>query len=594
MRGRLGAVVSGRRAAAGRRPGTPWRVVGPVTVLLGLLLAAACEGPDGNSGEAGPGDADPGDTEVGRRPDSGPRGGTAAVGVPARATTVLPPLAAAALDFEIGGQLFLGLNHATWGDGALRYEPGHAMGLARSWRAQGATLVYTLETSRRWSDGRPVRAADVVFTYELLRDTSLALPLSSTAERLDSVVARDDSTVAFHFDRPYPGMLFDTGVGILPEHVYGPLPRERLAGGMPGLETAEPSRFVASGPFTLAEWRPADRVVLARNPEGAVDAALDRVAIRVLPEEGSRAAALRVGELDLALLDSFRGAARLGAEPGVRVGRIPQRGYDYIAWNPGSHPAFADVRVRRALALAIDRAGILRALEMEAFAEPAWGPYGSLFDALRAPPPHEPLHDADEARRLLDAAGWRDADGDGVRERAGRELAFDLRVPAGNERREGAAEIIERQLAAVGARVTLRREEFNALFGRAMAREYQAALLGWQVGLDPDISPFWSEPASPLNVVGFDDPRVRAAIDSARHRPTAEGAAPYWRRAGAEVAAAYPYAFLWFFDLPVAIGARLRGVELGVTGWGQGMHRWWIDPAEEDREDGGAGEGGGI
>lgn len=555
-----------------------------IAAALGLLLAG-CGAGDGGSGAASRGD---GVREAVRR------GGTAAVGVPAGATTVLPPLAAAALDFEIGGQLFLGLNYATWEDDGLRYEPGHPMGLARSWRIDGATLVYALETARRWSDGRPVRAADVVFTYGLLRDTALALPLSSTAERLDSVVARNDSTVAFHFDRAYPGMLFDTGVGILPSHVYGDLPRESFRGGMPGLEPGRPQAFVASGPLTLSGWEPGDRIELARNPASSPEPLLDRVVIRVLPDAGSRAAALRAGELDLALLDSFRRAARLDEEPELGVGRIPQRGYDYIAWNPGSHPAFSDVRVRRALSLAIDRSAILRALDMQRFAEPAWGPYGSLFDALRAPPPHEPLYDPDGARRLLDTAGWRDADGDGVREREGRDLAFDLRVPVGNERREAAAQIIERQLAAVGARVALRREEFNALFGRAMAREYEAVLLGWQVGLDPDISPFWSEPRSPLNVVGFEDPVVRAAIDSARSRPTAAAAAPYWRRAAARVAAAYPYAFLWFFDLPVAVRSRLRGVDLEVTGWGQGMHRWWLDPGAEEGSGaaGAAGAGG--
>ncbi len=536
---------------------------------LALLCALACGGDRAPS-------PDPGGEPVSDTAEVAvERGGTAVVGTAAAATTLLPPLSAAALDFELGGSLFLGLNYGEWEDGEFRYRPGHELSLSREWRldAERATLTYALDTGKRWSDGRPVTAEDVVFTYGLLADTTLALPLSSTADRVDSVVARNDSTVVFHFDGAYPGMLFDTGVGLLPAHVYAPMPRERLTGGMPGLE--RPESLVVSGPLRLEEWRPTERITLARNPASASPARLDRVVLRVIPDEVTRATELRAGALDFAQLNSFRQARSL-SEDGITIGRIPQRGYDYIAWNPGSHPAFDQPRARQALSLAIDREGLIAALDMEGFAEPAWGPYGSLFAALRGPPPREPLYDADAARRLLASAGWSDEDGDGVRERDGVELSFVLRYPAGNDRRAAAAEILQRSFAEVGARVEVRQEEFNALMGRAFAREYEAVLLGWQVGLEPDISMFWRDPASPLNVVAFEDVATQAQVDSALARRSHEEAGPYWRRAGESIAAAYPYAFLWYFDLPVAVGPRLRGVDVGVTGWGPGLYRWWI------------------
>jgi len=380
----------------------------------------------------------------------------------------------------------------------------------------------------------------------------------------------------FDFDAAYPGMLFDTGVGILPEHLYGEIPRDRLTGGMPLLPEGE-EPLVGSGPYVVSVWKPGDRIELVKNPLSAHPATLDRLVIRVVPEETTRLAELRAGSLDAAQINDF-GNVQRAVDTGMTVLASPQRGFDYIAFNPGGHPAFGERSVRQALSLAIDREAIIDALDMSGYAEPAWGPYGSLFSSLRAPPPHEPLLDLALARRLLDEDGWVDSDGDGVRDRAGVALAFELAVPAGNLRRESAAEILEQEFAGLGVDVTLRPQEFNSLFGRVIAGDYEAALMGWQVGLDPDISPFWADSGSPLNVVSFDDASVRAAIDSARAQPDEVRAAPYWRAAGAGIAGQYPYAFLWFFDLPLVVGPRLRGVEVAPTGWGATTGSWSIAP----------------
>ena len=400
---------------------------------------------------------------------------------------------------------------------------------------------------------------------------------------MDSVTARGDSAVAFHFARRYPGMLFDTGVGILPEHVYGGIPPAdfgRVAGsaaGRAGRDSAAAGRGapVVSGPFRLAEWRRGDRLVLVRNTRAPAPARLDTLVLRVLPEEATRLAELRTGGLDMARVESFGEAAGLREASGFSVEAVPDRAYDYVAWNPEGHRAFGDVRVRRALSLALDRRQMLAALDMTPFAEPAAGPYGPLFPELARDLP-ETDRDLDRARRLLDEAGWVRAPEDGLRRKGGRRLAFDLLVPAGSDRRTTAAVMLQEQLSRVGVELRVRTREFNALFERVRAGEYEAALLGWQVGLDPDISPFWYEPSSPLNVVGFDSPRVRALMDSALAAPTAQTAAPYWRRAGREIAEAHPYAFLWYFDLLWAVGPRLEGVDVGVSGFAANAGRWWI------------------
>jgi len=534
------------------------------TLAVLAIVAAGC-------GEA---------TDIREHADEKPEsGGTAVVGVASGATTILPALAAAALDFELGGNLFLPLNSASWKDGGLRYEAPHPLALARGWTFgnDSSSLTYTLDTSHRWSDGQPVRAHDVVFTYQLLSDTVLALPLSSTTERLDSVVVVNDSTVTFFFAQPYPGMLFDTGVGIIPEHVYGTVPHEEMRG-MPRYEGSA-EKFVVSGPYALAEWQPTDRIILDRNPTSVAQPHLDRIVIRVLPEETAREAEIRSGGLDVAQVNSFRAAQRLDRDTTIQILRIQQRGFDYIAWNPAAHPAFTDHRVRRALSLALDRSSLIEALDMRDYAEPAFGPYGSLFPQLASSPPESLPFDPARAEALLDEAGWVDSDDDGVREKDDVPLSFTLSTTAGNERREAAVQIVQSQLANVGVHAEVRVEEFRSLLGRAMARDYEAALLGWQIGLDPDISMFWVDAESPFNLVGFVDHEVSALIDSAQSQATSESAAPYWRDAARRIASEYPYAWLWFFDMPLAVGPRLRGVDADVTGFGAGMSVWWI-PAD--------------
>ncbi len=560
----------------GRGPRRPPALLAVLSTLL-CVAPLACEGP-GAGGEDG---------------DEGQRGGAAVVGVSTGVGTVLPPLAQTSLDGEVSGLLFPGLSRARWEEGRLAFRADHPLALAEGWSfgPDSSTVTFRLEPGLTWSDGTALTAADAAFTYRLLGNPDAALPFAYVTRRMDSVTASGDSAVTFRFARRYPGMLFDASVGLLPEHVYGDVPPEEfmeLAGradrrgagaGGDGDETGQGAGGpVVSGPFRLAEWSRGERLLLVRNPRGPVDPRLDTLVFRVLPEEGTRIAGLRSGNVDMARIESFRRASRLADREGFQVHRMRRRAYDYIAWNPEGHPAFSEPGVREALSLAIDRRAVLEALQMEPWAEPAAGPYGPLFPQLRVEP-EAPLHDRDRARNLLEKAGWTlpgEAGEDAVRTKAGRELSFELATQAGSDRRTAAVELIRSQLAEVGVRARVRTQEFNSLFARMRSGDYEAALLGWQIGLNPDISQFWYRPDAPLNVVAYDDARVRALMDSARAAATREDAAPHWRRAAREIASDHPYAFLWYFDVLWASGPRLRGVEVDVLGFARNAHEWWV------------------
>ncbi len=429
--------------------------------------------------------------EAGREPE------TLAIAIDWEVTHPLPVLESNANESEINGLLYLTLNSARWEGGRLEYLVNDRS-LSRGWSfsPDSTTLTYELRPDAVWSDGEPITSRDVVFTYDLVRDTTVGSVYGFVWQQIDSIVPRDEHHVTFHFDRRYPGMLFHSGLGIVPAHVYAPY----LAEGHSLSEhpaVAEPdSALVVSGPYRVAELRRGERLVLEANP-GAFTGrpATERVVFRVLPEATTRMVELRDGRVHVVDPVPEMRAAELAAEPGLRIETVEDRYFDYIAWNGERFEPFADPAIRRALSLGIDRAAILEGLGIEDYAHPAANPYPPIFsDRIRPdvrPDPYRP----DSARAILAAAGWTDDDGDGILDRDGRPFRFTLLTQAGNDRREDAAEILQAQYRRIGIDMAVRTLEFTTLQGAVFdRRDYQAALFGWSVGLEPDYLEQWFWP----------------------------------------------------------------------------------------------------
>jgi peptide/nickel transport system substrate-binding protein len=420
----------------------------------------------------------------------------------------------------------------------------------------------------------------VVWTYRMLADTTVASARQEDVAQIDSVVAENDSTVTFHFRRRYPEMLFATSIGIAPKHVYA-------AAGPGGLRThpamTDPERgLVVSGPFRVGAWKRGTSITLVPNLHFAPRPFLDRIVILVIPEATTRLVELRNGTADLVRGISFDQVPEIrawDARHRVRFEREEKRFWEYLAWNPAAHPAFADPQVRRALGMALDVPGIIRALRMEEFAVPAAGPYSPIFRDLYDPAHMRPLpFDTAGARRILDARGWRDADGDGVREKNGRPLRFTLLTNAGNARRNDVTQIIQQQWKRIGVDARLRQMETVTFLNSIPARKYEAALGSWQVQLNPDLSALFRSGA-PLNAVAYRDPETDRMMDRALAQPTAAQADPLWRAVAERIVQDQPYTWLYYYDQLTAVTDRLRGVRIDVYGAYQNAWEWWIPRA---------------
>jgi peptide/nickel transport system substrate-binding protein len=547
------------------------RVVHPtiraaVGLLAGLAVLTGCPG-----------------ERAERVPAEAQRGGTVIVVEGADMDKPMPLISESSLDNQLQGLIYRPLLQGWWEDGELHYltYDQNPMALARSYEFFGpdsASLRYRLVSDARWSDGQPITADDVVWTLTMQGDERVASPRQDFNRQIREVVAEDDSTVVVHFQRRYPEMFFHSAGTIAPRHVYVDADPAQLRS-HPAVTDPAGGRMVVSGPYMIGQWVRGQRVTLVPNPQWEPQSLLERVVFRVIPEQTTRMIELQTGNVDIMGPIPFEQLDLIRRQNHLRVETREKRFYDYIGYNPRAHDFFADRDIRRALGLAIDHEGLIRALQMEDYAIPAGGPYAPIFRRLYDPEAHAPLpHDPEQARQILAAKGWEPGP-DGILRKDGRPFRFTLTTNAGNQRRADVAQIVQQQWRRLGVDARIQIIEFNTFVERQRTRDFEAAVAGWGVGLSPDLQDIWGDPDLPFNSVSYDNPQVRQLIQQATAQPTQEAAAPYWRQAAALIVADQPYTWLYYFDEPVGINERVRGTVINTLSAYQNMWEWWVTDA---------------
>jgi peptide/nickel transport system substrate-binding protein len=388
--------------------------------------------------------------------------------------------------------------------------------LATSWEQPDAlTWVFHLRDGVRFQDGRPLEAADVVWTIESLIDSKLAGLITSKSgafAAVDRAEARDRLTVVVHMKRPEAGLLFNMSDGL-----FGVVPRG--AGGDFGLHP------VGSGPYRFVSQVQDKEVVLERfggcwsdgsgGPGQRPRTDIRRLQFNVVPDTITSALELQKGSADAAsnvLTPDMVYALR--NSPGVETANGPGSNVWYLNFNV-EDPSLRDKRVRQAIALAMDRPAIVTAL---------WRGHARLADSL-LPPGHwaaasvadsaQYAHDPARAQALLQEAGFA-ADRDGIR------LRLTLKISTDETTRLLAA-VLQQQMRAAGIALNIRAAEFGTFYADVTRGAFQMYVLKW-VGSneDPDIFRYMyasdSFPPKGANRGHY----VNARIDSLLARAAAE------------------------------------------------------------------------
>jgi peptide/nickel transport system substrate-binding protein len=310
---------------------------------------------------------------------------------------------------------------------------------------------------------------------------------------------------------------------------------------------------------------------------------LERLVWRVIPENSAQLTEIRVGEVDLALQPPPADIRSTAERDGIRMVQKPSRQFSFIVWN-GRRAPLDDARVRRALALAIDRSEILAGLR-DGLGQPGVGPIAPFHWAFAdhlAPLPFAP----DSARALLAAAGIRDTDGDGrVELPGGADFELEFKHYAGTSVSRDIAEAVRADLAAVGVDVSPRPVELTTLFADVTSqdRRFDMALLGWNADFRIDLRDLFHSEAvgGPYQFGSYANPELDSLLDRAGEALSREVAAPAWHRVQEILLREQPWTVIYYQTDAFLARERVRAIDMDIRGALVNVTDWWVEPRQD-------------
>lgn len=466
--------------------------------------------------------------------------------------------------------------------------------LAESWKISedGLSFRFKLREELKFSDGHPLTAEDVVFSFKLIMNEQIDAPqLRAYYNKIASVKALDKYTIVFRFKEPYFESLSLAGsMSILPKHFYQSYMNN------PDSLNQSKGLLLGSGPYRLSDpkgWTPDEgKVELERNPRywGAVNPALDRIMWKVIQNDSARLTTFRNGDIDTysarpreyqqlvqdkALMERSRSLEYMS----------PVAGYSYIGWNQkrkDKPSRFADKRVRQAMTYLTDREAIIKEI-MLGYGEVAISPFSprSKQHNTQLQPR---VYDLEKARALLKAAGFEDRDGDGVLEdTAGRPFEFELVFFQNSEDTKRIVLFLKDLYARAGIRLIPKPSEWPIMIDLIKRRDYDAITLGWSSGVETDIYQMLHSDQiadNGDNFVQYSNPRLDKLIEQARGSVDESKRMPLWQQAEAILHDDQPYTFLMRRKSLIFVDKRFHNVEVTRLGLNIGAPVEWYVPAE--------------
>ncbi len=468
------------------------------------------------------------------------------------------------------------------------FAPGARSGLATSWdiSEDGLTYTYHLRDDWNWSDGTPITAQDFIYAYNAIASGETSSPRAYAAAPIVSVAAPDAHTLVITYQTAACNNLNNTNaIRMIPSHVF----QQQVGEDYAQIDTMDfnlnPS--VSAGPFAFADFQPGQQVSLQANQDypDALDGFVSPTGFIYKNVNDVNVALEQFLAGEVNVMDRFAAIPpqnfpdlRTRAQSGeIKTYESLDNGYEWLAFNlsdPANpvngldeegnpleqppHPIFGDVRVRKALALAVDVDAIIQGA---LFGEAVRTTSPSIGTSWAFNPDLEPIpYDLEAAQAALAEAGWTDEDGDGVLEAHGAmyapdgtPLAFSLITGAGDSTVVAVGQIIQDQLKKVGANVDFQAIDFNTAVQQLVGQTFDTALLGWSLSYpdDPDFG-FAFNPENDVvgggfNFVSYNNPEVTdllmqgsnlAGCDSA-------GRAALYQQAQQKLVEDQPYVFLY-------------------------------------------------
>ena len=462
--------------------------------------------------------------------------------------------------------------------------------LAESWEVSDddTEITFHIRDDVYWHDGEVTDAYDVAFTFKRAIDPETAFPNTAFWTHYekgpDGVEVVDSFTVKFRM-RPHADFIDPwRATAIMPEHLLRDVPATMLRQHPYG--TVCP---VGNGPFVFVEHREDASWTFQANP--AFPAALggrpylDRYIYRSITEQPTLLTELLTERLDVYIRPTPDQAKFIIDSDAVDLLQYPFRDYVFVGWN-ARRPQLADKRVRQALTMGTNRQEIVDAL-LQGYGRVANGSVPPFHWAYDPSIGRDAMsYDQDAARALLDAAGWVDRDGDGVRENGeGERLSISIKYNDGNDLRQGIAEIMQAQLAEIGVEVAPTVVEWGTLLDQINdpnARDFDGVVIGWVVEFkldDTDLFHSRNVDAT-YGWSGTQRPELDRLLEQLPLVVDRDEAKPLWKQYQEFLVDEQPYTFFYFPERLDGVSRGLHDVQMDSRGEWVNIKDWWI-PAEQ-------------
>lgn len=456
--------------------------------------------------------------------------------------------------------------------------------IAKSWQISpdGLTITFQMRDDVTFSDGVPLTAKDVVFTYNFIMNEAIAAPAErSVYGQITSVEAKGDYEVVFKFKEPYfQSFGLAGGLAIMPAHFYESYMNK------PQEFNQSKGLLLGSGPYRLADaktWTPDQgSVELVRNERywGDVQPPFNRMLWKVIQNESARLTTYRNGEIDSYEAKPSEYAKLKTDQQILNKSQNfeympPVVGYGYIGWNQqkaGKPTQFADKRVRQAMTYLTDMQRIVKDIYLD-HAEQAISPFNPR--SKQHDPSLQPwVFNLEKAQALLKEAGFADKNGDGILEdKDGKPFEFKMIYFQGNKSRERTVLFLKDIYARAGIKLEPSPQEFPVMQEALKKRDFDAITMGWSSGIETDIYQMFHSSQMKDdgdNFISYHNPELDKLIDEARRTVDEPKRMILWQEAERMMYEDQPYTFLIREQSLLFVDKRIQNLQMSKLGLNYG------------------------
>jgi peptide/nickel transport system substrate-binding protein len=445
------------------------------------------------------------------------------IGTDVDAGTLDPRLARDTTAARVGDLIYAGLVHIT-----PKLEP--VPDLAESWEnPDPQTFIFKLRPDLKFSDGSPLTADDVVFTYTTIIDPAFNAPQRALYSPIKAVEAVDPQTVKFTLSAPYAPLLSYLDIGIVPK---------KLVEG--GADIA--LNPVGAGPMKLASWNRGSEIVLEANENYWRDAGkVEKATVKIIGDNSARAQAFEAGDLDVIQSPlSPQDIERLKADD--RFGNVITAGLgvNYLNFNT-KDPLLADPKMRQAFSMLVDQQTIVNDIYhgVDQVAHSIILPSSWAYSDKIS----QPGFDVQGAVALFNEMGWKDSNGDGILDKDGKPLEVTLSTHSEDPNRVQTIEFMQAMFQQAGVKADAKISDWPSFSTNYVQKsQHQIALLGWLNIVDPDRLMFAQlTTGGSTNWGGYSNPEVDKLLQAGRSTLDQAGRAKFYQDAATILTKDLPY-----------------------------------------------------